>query len=118
MGENVSKQFYKHFEFRAPALAMIDIMNEICEDYMGQGFVLTVRQLYYQLVARGHIENTERSYKRTTGLVNDARLAGLMDWDAIEDLAREDGPAWLSLRPSGPRRRDYKPGQPPRLPPA
>lgn len=84
----MSKQFYKHFEFRAPALAMIDVMNEICTDYMGQGFVLTVRQLYYQLVARGHIENTERSYKRTTGLVNDARLAGLMDWDAIEDRTR------------------------------
>jgi hypothetical protein len=84
----MSKQFYKHFEFRAPALAMIDVMNEICEDYMQQGFVLTVRQLYYQLVARGHIENTERSYKRTTGLVNDARLAGLMDWDAIEDRTR------------------------------
>ena len=85
----MSKQFYKHFEFRAPALALIDIMNDICEDYMRQGFVLTVRQLYYQLVARGHIENTERSYKRYhRPVVNDARLAGLMDWDAIEDRTR------------------------------
>ncbi len=84
----MSKQFYKHFEFRAPALALIDIMNDICDDYVAQGFVLTVRQLYYQLVARGHIENTERSYKRITGMVNDARLAGLMDWDAIEDRTR------------------------------
>jgi hypothetical protein len=84
----MSKQFYKHTEFRAAALAMIDVMNDICDSYVAQGFVLTVRQLYYQLVARGHIENTERSYKRTTNLVNDARLAGLMDWDAIEDRTR------------------------------
>lgn len=84
----MSKQFYKHFDFRAPALAMIRVINEICTDYLAQGYVLTVRQLYYQLVARGHIENTERSYKRTTGLVNDARLAGLVDWSAIEDRTR------------------------------
>lgn len=84
----MSKQFYKHMDFRAPALAMIEVINEICTDYLAQGYVLTVRQLYYQLVARGHIENTERSYKRTTGLVNDARLAGLVDWSAIEDRTR------------------------------
>jgi hypothetical protein len=39
-------------------------------------------------VARGKIENTEASYKSVTGTVNNARLAGLMDWDAIEDRTR------------------------------
>lgn len=63
-------------------------MNSICDDYMAQGFVLTVRQLYYQLVARAIIPNTERSYKRVTGVANDARMAGLMDWAAIEDRTR------------------------------
>jgi len=85
----MSKQFYKHFEFRAAALHTIDLVNGIVSEYIAQGYRLTVRQLYYQLVARGFIENTERSYKRTTGLVNDARLAGLIDWDAIEDRTRE-----------------------------
>lgn len=84
----MSKQFYKHFEFRAAALKTIDLVNGIVSEYIAQGYRLTVRQLYYQLVARGFIENTERSYKRTTGLVNDARLAGLIDWDAIEDRTR------------------------------
>lgn len=118
----MSKQFYKHFEFRAPALAMIDVMNDICEDYMRQGFVLTVRQLYYQLVARGHIENTERSYKRTTGLVNDARLAGLMDWDAIEDRTRAfikrgrwDSPNEILLNVAGQFHMDLWQGQPYRV---
>jgi hypothetical protein len=87
-GLTMSKQFYKHFEFRAAALHTIDLVNGIVSEYIAQGYRLTVRQLYYQLVARGFIENTERSYKRTTGLVNDARLAGLIDWDAIEDRTR------------------------------
>jgi hypothetical protein len=83
------KQQYQSFDFKPETLEKIKLVNEIVREYMAQGYVLTVRQLYYQLVARGHIENTERSYKRTTGMVNDARLAGLVDWDAIEDRTRE-----------------------------
>lgn len=84
----MSKQFYQSVVFRADTLALIDTMNGICDDYTAQGYVLTVRQLYYQLVARGFIPNTEKSYKRITGVANDARLAGLIDWDAIEDRTR------------------------------
>lgn len=84
----MSKQFYKHVDFRADTIDLIATMNTICDDYMAQGFVLTVRQLYYQLVARAIIPNTERSYKRVTGVANDARMAGLMDWAAIEDRTR------------------------------
>lgn len=83
------KQRYQAFDFKPETLEKIKLVNEIVREYMAQGYVLTVRQLYYQLVARGHIENTERSYKRTTNMVNDARLAGLVDWDAIEDRTRE-----------------------------
>ena len=39
-------------------------------------------------MARDIIPNTERSYKNTVRLVNEARLAGLLDWDAIEDRSR------------------------------
>lgn len=49
---------------------------------------LTLRQLYYQLVSRAIIPNEEKSYKNLGGLVSDARLAGLVDWDAIEDRVR------------------------------
>lgn len=79
---------YLEIKFRADSLELIYEMNDIIADYMGQGFVLTVRQLYYQLVARAIVENTERSYKRITGIVNDARTAGLMDWSGIEDRTR------------------------------
>ena len=79
---------YQRFNFADSTLSLIDTMNKIIASYVAKGFVLTVRQLYYQLVARDVIENTQKSYKRVTSIANDARLAGLMDWDAIEDRTR------------------------------
>ena len=79
---------YQRFNFADSTLILIDTMNDIIEKYLAQGFILTVRQLYYQLVARDIIENTQKSYKRVTSIANDARLAGMMDWDAIEDRTR------------------------------
>jgi hypothetical protein len=79
---------YKSFRFSAASLALIKQCNEIIRDYTAQGFMLTLRQLYYQLVSRDIIPNTEKSYKRVGSIINDARLAGLVDWDAIEDRTR------------------------------
>lgn len=80
---------YQDKNFKQESLDLIHQMNEVIADWQSQGYTLTVRQLYYQMVARAIIENTEQSYKRITGIVNDARLAGLMRWDAIEDRTRE-----------------------------
>lgn len=82
------RQRYLDINFKQESLDLIQIMDGICRDYMRQGYVLTVRQLYYQLVAKAIIPNKEQSYKRITGLVNDARLAGILDWSAIEDRTR------------------------------
>lgn len=60
----------------------------ILRDYASQGYDLSLRQLYYQLVAANVVENTERSYKNVGSLVSDARLAGLIDWNAIKDRSR------------------------------
>lgn len=84
----MSKERYKRIKFNNATLDLIDTMNGIVAEYIQQGFRLTVRQLYYQLVARDVVPNTERSYKRITNTANDARVAGLMDWDAIEDRTR------------------------------
>jgi hypothetical protein len=66
--------------------------------YAADGLKLTVRQLYYQCVARGWIENNEREYQKIIRLLTDARGAGLFDWDAIEDRGREVvmRPCWTS----------------------
>ena len=62
--------------------------NSIIDEYAAQGFDLTLRQLYYQFVARGWLENKQSNYKRLGDIVNKARLAGLIDWNAIVDRTR------------------------------
>lgn len=79
---------YKDVNFRRDSLALIDIANGIISEYEAEGYDLTLRQLYYQLVARGHIENTMNSYKRIGSVINDARLAGLIDWYSVTDRTR------------------------------
>lgn len=84
----MSKILYVRKKFRPDSLARIEQANVIIEEYEAQGFSLTLRQLYYQFVARGYLENTERAYKGLGTLISDGRLAGLIDWDAIEDRTR------------------------------
>ena len=80
-------QTYRSTNFRAERLARITQALEILADYPDQK--LTARQVYYQFVARGLLENSARSYQNLTALLTDARYAGLIDWDAIEDRGRE-----------------------------
>src|SRR4051794_29815064 len=67
---------------------LIDMADQICREYAAQGFDLTLRQLYYQFVARDVIANKQTEYKRLGSIINDARLAGLLDWDYIVDRTR------------------------------
>lgn len=75
-------------KMRKSTVALVATLNAVVEDYIAQGYRLTVRQLYYQMVARGHIPNSQKSYKALVVTVTNARMAGLMDWDAIEDRTR------------------------------
>lgn len=79
---------YKDIMFRDKSLQTIGLVNTVIEEYQSMGYDLTLRQLYYQLVARGYIENSDKSYKRIGDLINNARLAGLVDWYAITDRTR------------------------------
>lgn len=80
---------YIEKSFRASSLEIISLANDIIAEYRTQGFKLTLRQLYYQFVARDCIPNTMRSYKRLGSIINDGRLTGMIDWDAIEDRTRK-----------------------------
>lgn len=82
------KQHYEDKNFRASSLKLIGQINDIIAEYERDGYVLTVRQLYYQLVAKAIIPNTQANYKKAAQLVNDAKLAGLIDWDMLEDRTR------------------------------
>lgn len=79
---------YQETNFHKRSLQIIVVANKICDEYMADGYTLTLRQLYYQFVARGFIENSIKSYNNLGNVISDARLAGLLDWDAIEDRTR------------------------------
>ena len=79
---------YTPKRFRAASLAIIGQVNAIDAEYRQQRFDLSLRQVFYKYVARGYLPNTERSYKRLGDIVADARLAGLIDWEAITDRTR------------------------------
>jgi len=79
---------YKEINFRPASLDLIHLINQVINEYSSMGYELTLRQAYYQLVARGYIPNNERSYKNVGNLINDGRLAGLIDWHAITDRTR------------------------------
>lgn len=61
---------------------------EILRRYASEGYTLTLRQLYYQLVAAGAIRNDDVVYKKMSGILDDLRYSGGVDWDAIEDRGR------------------------------
>lgn len=84
----MAKICYEWKEFRQATVELIDIADDIIEEYAEQGFTLSLRQLYYQLVARAILPNKQSEYKRLGRIINDARLAGLIDWLAIVDRSR------------------------------
>lgn len=83
----MTTQQFRVTNFRGDTLARIAQARQIISEYGGQK--LTARQIYYRFVAADLIPNNEKSYKTMTGMLTDARYAGLIDWDAIEDRGRE-----------------------------
>jgi len=101
-------QKYQDFRFRKSTLVVIDQANEIINEFLKIKHKITLRQLYYQFVARDlfpedrkwllvrgkwvrHEEGTKNAppnYKWIGKIINNGRLAGLIDWAAIRDLTR------------------------------
>lgn len=113
----MSKIAYISKNFRADTLDIIGKANQVMDDYQRQGFKLTLRQLYYQFIARDlfpdswideaynlkhglppDTKNTMKNYKHLGDIINDGRLAGLIDWQAIEDRTRnlQSHASWAS----------------------
>lgn len=84
----MSKIQFRETKFKPETLARIRQMQAIVKEYADDGLKLTARQLYYQLVSRDIVANTTQAYKALTNLLTDARYAGLIDWDIIEDRVR------------------------------
>lgn len=67
---------------------VFDNIKTIVEEFQQQGYNMTLRQLYYQLVSRDIIPNIQSEYAKLSTLLTEARMYGLIDWDFIEDRIR------------------------------
>jgi hypothetical protein len=82
------KEAFIDRKFSLASLALIKKANEILAEYEAAGYDLSVRQLYYQFVARDIIPNTTKSYSNLSSVISDARKAGMIDWGMILDRGR------------------------------
>ena len=67
---------------------MLETINSILEEYKADGYVLTLRQLYYQLVSKDIIPNNDKEYGKISNILKKGRMAGIVDWASIEDRVR------------------------------
>lgn len=102
----MSKVEFVPRRFEAKTRELIDKGNELLESEYA-GMRITLRQLWYRFIGLDLIpdswadreynlahglppdtKNNQRNYKHFGSIFSDARLAGLVDWDSIEDRGR------------------------------
>ncbi len=83
------KKQFRRVKLNTANKIKLDIINEIIEEYQKQGYILTLRQLYYQLVTRNIIPNKKPEYSKLSTLLKEGRMGGIVDWNAIEDRLRK-----------------------------
>ena len=102
------KECFKDKRFNPVHAFIIGQANHILEEYTAAGYNLTLRQLYYQYVARdvfpddrkwawngrrwvkdsNGTKNAPPNYDWLGSIINSGRLAGVIDWALIEDRTR------------------------------
>lgn len=82
------KEAFIDWRPNARSRARLATIGGILKEYQADNITLTLRQLYYQLVSKDIIANDQREYQQLSVLLSKARLAGLVDWDCIEDRVR------------------------------
>lgn len=75
---------YWEADKRGIMLSIVDV----CEEYLENGYTLTLRQLYYQLVSKDLIPNHDKVYKKLSSLKDELVYAGIVDWSVFEDRGR------------------------------
>lgn len=83
----MKEQFIK-WKGTAERVERLGQIEEVLEEFGAMNVTLTLRQLYYQLVTKNIIANSQLEYRKLSDLLSKARLAGLVDWTAIEDRVR------------------------------
>lgn len=84
----MAKEKFTEENWNAEGEDIICRMESIVSDYMKRGYSLTLRQMYYQCVAKNWFANKQSNYNKLGDLLTKARLAGRIDWHAIVDRNR------------------------------
>src|SRR5687767_11204774 len=82
------RQKFRELKLSKDNKVRLELINKIIIGYQNQGYKLTLRQLYYQLVTRNVIPNKDAEYSKLSKLLAEGRMGGIVDWDAIEDRLR------------------------------
>ena len=80
---------YREQSFYEKSLERLGWIENILEEYAHLGHRMTVRQVFYQAVARDLMPNTQATYNAIQTLLDNGRMTGRIDWEAIEDRGRE-----------------------------
>jgi hypothetical protein len=78
---------YTPKRFHPKSEKLIAAAQELLCKYADAGINLTLRQLYFQLIDRRYLENSEIEFNRFKSTINSARLAGRIDWDSMKKSA-------------------------------
>lgn len=102
------RRAYQSFRFAPATLRIIHQAEAIVQEEISADRRITARGVYYQFIGRDLFpvswvddvynakhnlqpgtKNTEKNYQRLCAMISDGRLAGLIDWEALQDRARE-----------------------------
>jgi len=67
---------------------VISHIKDIVSTYAKDRYILTLRQLHYQLVTKNWTVNHDTAYKKLSSILDDCRYSGEVDWKGFEDRGR------------------------------
>jgi len=80
------REKFREFRLSKANKERLALINEIIEEYKAEGYTLTLRQLYYQLVSRDVVANKQEEYTKLSKLLFQSYLFWNWLWKA--SLAR------------------------------
>lgn len=95
----MAKIAYKKYQPQKTNARILRFSNSIIDEFQADGFDVTLRQLYYKMIARDLFpeewrdeegsKNNPQSYNKFKTIIKNGRLGGLVDWDSIVDRTRK-----------------------------
>lgn len=76
-------RYWNHFKE-----VVISHIKDIVWTYAKDRYILTLRQLHYQLVTKNWTVNHDTAYKKLSSILDDCRYSGEVDWKGFEDRGR------------------------------